>query len=137
MEGFQSLKRSMAFHPVGTGTSPRITPSQWGVLMVIEARGDCTVKDVAETLSITSSAATQLVDGLVTSGYVMRDEYAEDRRRVTLALSPKTRTQVEKMKKQFSTQCLVMFEALDDEEFDQFMLLYNKIIERHSKRKEM
>lgn len=134
MEGFQSLRRSFVFHPAGERNMPRVTPSQWGVLMMLDGRGLSTVKDVAEALRVTSSAATQLVDGLVASGYVMRKEHPEDRRQVVLTLSRKTKNQVEKMKKQFSNQFLEFFEVLDDKEFGQLIMLHKKIFERFSKK---
>ena len=127
MESFQSLKRSMMFQTAGSLKIPRITPSQWGVVMIVEGLGKTTVKDVAKTLGITSSAATQLIDGLVTSGYVVREEHAEDRRRVTLTLSTKTKKQVEKMKEEGIKHFLKLFEVLSDEEFGQFILLNKKI----------
>ena len=132
MEGLQSLKRSMKFHSIGAGKIPRITPSQWGALMIIDGRKESTIKDIANALNITSSATTQLVDGLVANGYVIRKENAEDRRQVSLTLSNKTKTQVESMKKQFNKKFLKFFEVLDDKEFDQFVLLCKKIFERHS-----
>ena len=134
MEGFQSLKRSMAFHPNKEGSVSPITPSQWGVLMMIEEHGESAVKDVALALCITPSAATQLIDGLVESGYVAREAHPEDRRRVTLTLSKKTKSQVEKMKKQFIERFLTFFEALNDEEFDQFILLHKKIFNALTKK---
>ncbi|MFZ1019775.1 MAG: MarR family transcriptional regulator [Minisyncoccia bacterium] len=132
MEGFRSLKRSMKFNSTKTGRIPRITPSQWGALMIIDGRKESTIKDIANALNITSSATTQLVDGLVVNGYVIRKENPKDRRQVALTLSNKTKTQVESMKKQFSQKFLKFFEVLDDKEFDQFVLLCKKIFERHS-----
>jgi DNA-binding MarR family transcriptional regulator len=127
MESFHALKRSMAFRHGGSANMPRITPSQWGALMFIGGGDESTVKDVAKALGITSSAATQLIDGLVASGYVARQEHTEDRRRVTLALSKKTKTQIEKMKEQSIKQFLKFFEALNDTEFDQYIALNKKI----------
>ena len=132
MEGFRSLKRSMKFNSTKTGRIPIITPSQWGALMIIDGRKESTIKDIANALNITSSATTQLVDGLVVNGYVIRKENPKDRRQVALTLSNKTKTQVESMKKQFSQKFLKFFEVLDDKEFDQFVLLCKKIFERHS-----
>lgn len=134
MESFQSLRRSMAFRTIGTVKMPRITPSQWGVLMMVEGHGESTVKDVARALGISSSAATQLIDGLVTSGYVVREEFAEDRRRVTLTLSKKTKTQIEKMKGEGARHFLKLFKVLNDEEFDQFILLNKKIVDNAPKK---
>ena len=134
MESFRTLRRSMTLHSAGTSKLPRITPSQWGVLMMIEAKGKCTVKDVAHSLGISSSAATQLIDGLVKSGYVMRKAHAEDRRSVTLTLSQKSKKRVEKMKADGIKRMLQFFKALSDAEFDQFIRLNKKIVERFSKK---
>ena len=125
----QSLRRTMTFRVAGSAKAPRITPSQWGVLMLVEQRGESTVKDVARALGMTSSAATQLVDGLVRSRYLMRETYAKDRRTVTLTLSKKTKAQVDKMKKQALQRFLRIFAVLNDTEFNQFFALNKKIVQ--------
>ena len=125
----QSLRRAMAFRMIKPAKIPRITPSQWGVLMLIEANVESTVKDVAKALGITSSASTQLVDGLVKSGYLMRKTSTLDRRIVRLTLSKKTKTQVDKMKKQGIQDFLKIFEVLSDKEFDQYFALNKKIVQ--------
>lgn len=130
LESFGSLRRVMAFHPVSTKKMPRITPSQWGALMLIEQQGESTVRDVARALGITSSAATQLVDGLVASGYVTRKTRAEDRRVVTLALSNTTKKHVDAMKKEVLQKFLTFFDVLSDKEFGQYILLNKKIVKR-------
>lgn len=130
MEAMRSLKQSRIFRRTHFSKLPRITPSQWGVLMLIEQCGKSSVKDVAHALHISSSAATQLVDGLVESGYVEREKYAKDRRAVVLTLSKKTEKQVGKMKKQMSQKFLEIFEVLSDKEFTQYCALNKKIVQR-------
>lgn len=130
MENFKALRRTTAFHAPMAINLPRITPSQWGALMCIEQHGESTVKDVAKTLGITSSASTQLIDGLVQSRYVVRKIHDKDRRAVTLTLSKKTRTQVNNMKNQMEQSFLKFFEVLNDKEFNQYILLNKKIVER-------
>lgn len=133
LENLGSLRRHMTFCSTDSGKMPRITPSQLEVLMFVEQYGESTVKDVAKALGITSSAATQLIDGLVTSGYVIRGEHTEDRRKVILMLSNKTKKQVEKMKNQGIQQFLKFFKVLNDKEFDQYILLNKKIVEKFLK----
>lgn len=128
MESIHSLKRHMIFQSAGSRKTPRITPSQWGALMAIEQHGSSTLKDMAKSLGITSSAATQLVDGLVASGYVTRGTNAEDRRALTLTLSKKTKAHITKMKKQVLQKFLNFFDVLNDTELDQFLLLNKKIV---------
>ena len=129
LENLQSFKRAMAFHVSGNMKIPRITPSQWGVLMFVEERGESTVKNAAKALGITSSATTQLIDGLVASGYVVRETPAKDRRTVIISLSKKTKTQVDKMKKEGLRKFLKLFEVLSDKEFNQYILLNKKIVD--------
>lgn len=133
----QSLRRAMTFRMAGPANTPRITPSQWGVLMLIEERGESAVKDVAKALGITSSAATQLVDGLVSNGYVVRKMHAEDRRTVTLTLSKKTRTQVDRTKRQGLQKLLKFFEVLSDREFNQYFALNKKIVRGSLSKKDL
>jgi DNA-binding MarR family transcriptional regulator len=130
LENFYSLRRMMVFHTSSRLKIPRITSSQWGVLMFVEQRNESTVKDVAQALGISSSATTQLVDGLVASGYIVRKTSTEDRRTVALTLSTKTQKQVEKMKKEGLQKFLKLFEVLNDKEFDQYLLLNKKIVEK-------
>lgn len=134
MENFRALRRTVAFHAPG-GHLPRITHSQWGALMSIERSGESTVRDVAKTLGVTSSAATQLVDGLVQSGYVQRQASPKDRRTVILTLTKKTKVQVDNMKKERLRKFLKFFEVLDDREFNQYIALNKKIVERLLKNK--
>ena len=130
LEGFHSLKRTMIFRAPRTIKIPRITPSQWGVLMFVEQNGKSSVKDVAKVLGITSSAATQLINGLVESAYIRREISKNDRRATTLTLSNRTKTQVGKMKKEGLKKFLEFFEVLNDKEFNQYILLNKKIVEK-------
>src|ERR1700678_2487811 len=100
LTGFRTLRRSTAFGSAGSAKSPRITPAQWGTLIHVEQQGKSTVKDISQTFKISSSASTQLVNGLVKSGYLARKVSPEDRRIVTLTLSQKSKSQIEQMKKQ-------------------------------------
>src|SRR5258706_10223100 len=114
MENFQALRRTTMFHSPRALNRPRITPSQWGALMCIKREGKSTVKDVAKTLGITSSAGTQLVDGLVKSNYVAREISATDRRKVVLTLSKKTEAWVNKKREERMQKFLKFFEVLND-----------------------
>ncbi len=125
---FRSLRSAVALRTVGSTQKPRITPSQWGALMSIERHEGSTIKGVAETLGITSSAATQLVDGLVASGYLMRKPHAKDRRSVTLILSKKSRSQIDQMKRRVLQKFLKVFKVLSDAEFNQYLALNKKIV---------
>jgi DNA-binding MarR family transcriptional regulator len=132
LTGFRALRRGTAFGSAGSAKGPRITPAQWGVLMHVEQQGKSTVKDLSQNFKISSSASTQLVNGLVRSGYLTRTASAEDRRIVTLALSKKSKKQIETMKQQILQKFLKLFEVLNDKEFDTYLALNKKLVNASS-----
>ena len=132
MESFQSFKRPVAFGH-GHSKMSKITPSQWMALRIIGKFGTCTVKDISKSLHLTSSAVTQLVDGLVKSRYVARKINTKDRRKVTLMLSQKGIRDIEGMKKQMLDQMLSVFKVLNDKEFEQLYKLNKKITDSFNK----
>lgn len=131
LTGFQSLRRRMVFHSANKGPMPRVTPSQWGVLMLIEQHGTSGVKEISRALGISSSAATQLIDGLVENGYVVRGMSPQDRRAVTLTLSKQSKHQVGRMRKDALQKFLVIFKALNDKEFEQYVALTKKLVQKN------
>lgn len=130
---FQTLQRVKGFRPP---LIPHITPAQWGVLMVLDTQGKSNVKDIASTLKISSSAATQLIDGLVAHGYVVRQEDTNDRRRIILFISKKSEKEISRIKKQIIEKFLTSFSVLSDAELDQLILLNKKIVDGIIKRSE-
>jgi len=125
MESFQHFKKPI--HKQHVAGLSAITPSQWMALRVIRERHACTVKDIAQSLHMTSSAATQLVDGLVRGGYVTRKADTSDRRKVMLTLSRKSMTEMERMKKMMLQHMYNMFKVLNDREFEQLYRLNKKV----------
>ena len=64
---------------------------QFGILMQLHYRHNCGVSDLSERFDITSAAASQLVDKLVQSGLIQREEDPHDRRAKLLNLTEKGR----------------------------------------------
>jgi len=62
---------------------------QFGILMQLHHHGNCAVGDIGERFDITDAAASQLVDKLVQSGFIRRDEDQHDRRARLLNLTDK------------------------------------------------
>ena len=118
----------MVFPAMRSSRLPRITAAQWAVLMLLEQGGGRGIKDIARALRITSSAATQLVNGLEHSGYVKRTQRSEDRRGVSLTLSKKTAVELSVLKRQMLGRALELFAAFSDREFEQYALLNKKLV---------
>ena len=62
---------------------------QFGILMQLHYRGNCAVGDIGERFDITNAAASQLVDKLVQSRLIQREEDPSDRRAKLLNLTDK------------------------------------------------
>lgn len=69
-----------------------LTPSQAEALRVIAERGPLSLRELGGLLVCETGSPSRLVDGLVRAGLVERIEDPDDRRRVTLTLTPTGRT---------------------------------------------
>lgn len=64
----------------------KITPAQFDALIILNAEGELTIGDLSNRLYLAYSSTTDLVDRLETSGYVVRNRGASDRRVVRVKL---------------------------------------------------
>src|SRR5688572_3802465 len=69
---------------------------QFGILMQLHYRGNCGVSDIGERFDITNAAASQLIDKLVQSGLIQREEDPSDRRARLLNLTDKGRNLIQR-----------------------------------------
>ncbi len=104
-----------------------ITPSQGFVLRFVAKNSSVNVKAIAESLHISSSAATQLIDGLVGNGYLVRKDNPDDRRVSALSLSEKAHKLFKEFKEQSVQKMTELFKILTDEELAQYADLNKKI----------
>ena len=129
IESMQTIKRKViACNPKKSDTAC-ITHSQWAVLGIIMEKGKVGVKEVAETLGISSSAATQLIDGLVINNVLIRESDTSDRRALLLKISDVYKKKLSTLKEQSTMQFISMFEALSDKELEQYASHNKKIVD--------
>lgn len=126
-ESFHAIKLRIASDFAGTPSA--ITLSQSLVLGFVEKRKGAGIGAIAEHLGITSSAATQLVNGLVAKGYLVRRKNPEDRRELAVALSATGRKKTAAMKKERLRKMKLLFKALDEGEIREYYRLNKKIAE--------
>src|SRR5687768_11751 len=69
--------------------STGLSMPQFSILMQLHHKGVCGVSDISERFDITNAAASQLVDKLVQSGLIQREEDPQDRRAKLLDLTDK------------------------------------------------
>jgi DNA-binding MarR family transcriptional regulator len=71
--------------------STGLSMPQFSVMMQLHHKGACGMSEVSERFEITPAAASQLVDKLVQSGFIKRDEDPQDRRAKVLNITDKGR----------------------------------------------
>ena len=71
--------------------SSGLSMPQFGILMQVHHRANCAIGDIGEHFDITNAAASQLVEKLVQSGLIQREEDPQDRRAKVLNLTDKGR----------------------------------------------
>jgi len=69
--------------------STGLSMPQFSVLMQLHYRGACGMSEISERFEVTAAAASQLVDKLVQSGFIKREEDPHDRRAKLLDLTDK------------------------------------------------
>ena len=67
--------------------STGLSMPQFSVMMQLYHKGACGMSEISERFEVTPAAASQLVDKLVQSGYIVREEDPNDRRAKLLNLT--------------------------------------------------
>ena len=129
INNFHIIKNKM-YAKVVIEHSNIITNSQWFVLCIIDKHPDFSIKDISKILSISSSAATQLVNGLVKKGYVIRTRNTKDKRGLHLIISPKGKKQIMVITRKHIQFAEKLFSPLNEKELNQYITLQNKIISK-------
>ena len=127
MANINAMRNKMHVKIMQSGSKNMITHSQWFVLCLIQQHKNMGIKEISKMLSITSSATTQLVDGLVESGYVERKINNSDRRSLQLVLSKKGQKSIIEMKIEYAKSMETLFKALTDQELETYNILHKKI----------
>jgi len=129
-ETLYSIRRQIASETHLLFDKMQITHPQWIVIHYVRKSGIINVKDLANLLGITSSAATQIVDGLVKKGFLLRKRNTEDRRILNIELSLEARGKFNSVKSASFNTLSSLFDALNDEELKNYCDLNKKIASR-------
>lgn len=90
MRKFMDLAMHYSMRASGHFTKARgLSMPQFSILMQLHYRGICGMSEVSERFQITPAAASQLVEKLVQSGFIRREEDPQDRRAKSLKLTDK------------------------------------------------
>lgn len=96
MRQFMDMAMHYSMRASGHFTKARgLSMPQFSILMQLYYRGVCGMSEVSERFEITPAGASQLVDKLVQSGLIRREEDPQDRRAKSLKLTDKGKELIE------------------------------------------
>jgi DNA-binding MarR family transcriptional regulator len=104
-----------------------LTISQYTALAILEEKGEMTMGAISENMGVTMGAGTNIIDKLIRGGYASRERNTGDRRVVTVHITDKGRTVLERVV-DWTTDYLGFYLAnLDPEERKPFIRSYGKM----------
>ncbi len=104
-----------------------VTFSQWMALEFIERNNKSSIQQISKALHISSSAATQLINGLEKKGFVLRKIGADDKRFSAIESSPKAKKLFSVMKQKKLGYTKKLFSHFSDKELETFSSLIKKL----------
>lgn len=104
-----------------------LSHSQIGMLFMMHFYKHLRVKQVADNLGVTKSAASQMLDSLTNKGLVVRQTDEKDRRVIRFSLSAKGSQVFKKIHKLKSAGLRMRLDALTTEELDLLAKLSHKM----------
>lgn len=94
------LKVHVDAHNDTAGEFPdNLSPPQIQMMITIKMMEECTISELAESLSVSAPSASTMVDRLVEKSALIRERSKKDRRVVVVQLSESARSQIEHMEK--------------------------------------
>ena len=106
----------------------RIYRGQGIALAIVGRCRGLSIKDVAERMDVSGSAATQLIDSLVREGLLRREVDPNDRRIMRISLTDKGKSGLEKFRKTRVEAMSKILSPLDNQELEMFRNLLEKIV---------
>jgi DNA-binding MarR family transcriptional regulator len=129
-EGFMYLQKTMGTRKHEFLKKFGLTIPQMHILYSLDQNKMLTVKDVSQKMGITSSAATQIIEGLVNAGYIERKADEADRRVVHIQFSSSGEKKFAEFRQAHLQHISRIFSGLSDQELDLLIELPKKILQQ-------
>lgn len=129
LSSFGKIKHQLSPHKC-LQPKPDMTHSELQIFHLIKQKQGITVKEIAEQLSISPSAVTQVVNKLIEKDFLQKEQSTDDKRSIKLSLSEKSQKIGNKIKKIVFKQLAPIFDTLSDEDLEKYLELNKKLIEK-------
>ncbi len=110
-------------------TTEEITGTQFLVLQSLRNNGPCNTSYLAQSLGVTLSAITALINRLFKLGLVTRERKARDRRQVWINITSKGLQVLKEVEEQRYLLLALYFSRLSEKERQQLQVLLRQLVE--------
>nr|WP_202404897.1 MarR family transcriptional regulator [Shimazuella alba] len=111
-----------------------LTLTQFKILYLLKLEGPKKVSQLAEVLSLTSSAVTGITDQLLKEGYIEKERAENDRRVVNISLSDKGYSTIEEKQKKQKEIMNTYFHLLNEEDVQHLKRIFTTLIDNVKKK---
>jgi DNA-binding MarR family transcriptional regulator len=108
-----------------------VTVAEWVALRSLYNRSPCTLRQLAEQMGIGAGAASRLVERLIRKQLALRASSTEDRRFVTLELSPAGKKLIPKIAKKADLNDALFFDPLPQQDKDHLLRIMQSLVKIH------
>lgn len=134
-ESLSLMHRALLTHKHSSLQKLGMTRPQIELLFYLDRHGEVTMKEITPLMHVTSSAMTQLVEGLVKLHYVIRAHDSMDRRVVKIHLTKQGAKRLHAFRESLFEQMALRLKGLSDQELKTMSELARKIADNTSDHK--
>lgn len=109
----------------------KITVAEWVALRSLYNRAPCTLGELSEQIGIDLGATSRLVERLIKKKLASRKSSQQDRRFVTLELSPSGKKLIPKLAKEADKNDSHFFDCLNKHDKDQLLRILQVLVKTH------
>lgn len=105
-----------------------LTLPQFFVLMIVNAKNNCKMSELAKELSLNFGTATGIVDRLVRDGYLKRERDEKDRRIVRIYLTDKGKDIIAKIHEKRQEKLVSLLEKFEEKDFEDLFAIFQRTL---------
>ena len=109
-------------------TDQHATHLQFQALDLIKRLPDSSLSTVASELRLSKSSATQLIERLVTAGFVSREQDNDDKRVIKLSLTTSGSKERDILAKKLHSHCSLLLNQIPQEDLEQLLIIHKKLL---------
>jgi DNA-binding MarR family transcriptional regulator len=121
------MQRCFVLHLCKELAPGNVSFSQFFLLTYLDQKEVLTMSAIAQKMGHTTAAASGLVARLENSGYVVRSNAREDRRKVMVCITPKGSALVRRIQEEMMGNLMKVMEHLTPDEQKNWLHIYSKI----------